>query len=268
MQKKENRRVVLAVALAVLLSACSRRSPEDVVATVGSEVLTREMVAERAGVPYDSLSLTTKQQIAQDWIEETLLLWEAERRGLQRDPTLARKLGELRRELLRSRLVQSVQAQQVPSDSAIGRYYQEHQTEFVRAQEEYEIELYWAPDLVTAQLFRRAARDDMDLAEMAYPNVSMEGIWRVTAGDLPSDETAELASLKVGQVADPRPSEEGYRLMRLRTRWAAGEPVSLDDVRYEIRERMMIESARIAMESLLAELSRKYPTTIHLGDSL
>jgi len=226
------------------------------------------MVAERAGVPFDSLSLAAKQQIAQDWIEETLLLREAERRGLEKDPTLEKKLAELRRELMRSRLLQAVQARQVPSDSAILRYYREHHAEFVRAQEEYEIELYWAPDLVTAQLFRRAARDDMDLAEMAYPNVSMEGIWRVSAGDLTSEETAELTSLKVGQVTEPRPSEEGYRLMRLRTHWAAGEPVALDDVRHEIRERIMIESARTTMESLLAELSRKYPPTIHLGDSL
>jgi peptidyl-prolyl cis-trans isomerase C len=267
-RKPANKKALFGFLLLALLAGCSRTSREDVIATVGNETLTRAMVAERGGAPFDSLSLTAKQQIAQGWIEETLLLLEAQRRGLDRDPAISRKVRELRSELLRSRLLKQLQSTETVSDSAISAYYEKHRGEFVRTQEEYEVELYWAPDRVTAELFRRATRGDMDLAEMAHPDVSLEGTWHVAASDLTSDEATELAQLNPGEFTTPRPAEDGYRLMRLQNRYAAGEAIPLDDVREEIRERLMLESSRTAMEALLAEASRRYSTTIHLGDSL
>jgi hypothetical protein len=154
------------------------------------------------------------------------------------------------------------------SDSAITQYYQAHQIEFVRAQEEYEVELYWAPDLVTAELFRRAAQKNIEQAEMTYPNVTMEGIWRAGIRDLPPDEASQLAVLDSGKLTEPRIADEGYRLMRLRSRRNAGEPRLLEEVRPEIRERLMMEASRLNMETMLSELQRKYRATINLGDSL
>lgn len=254
--------------LGVALLGCSRVSPEDTVASVGTRVLTRAMVAQRAGVPFDSLSPDAKWELAHGWVEQTLLLLEAQRRGLQKDPEIKRKLDELRFELLRSRLLRDLHGREVPADSAIERYYEVHRSEFVRAQDEYEIELYWAPDQVTAELFRRAALKDIDLAEMAHPNVTMEGIWRASAADLDPDEVAELATLKPGQFGDTRRADEGYRLFRLRDRLPAGQLIPFEEVRHEIRERLMLEASRMAMEALLSELGRKYPVTINLGDSL
>lgn len=258
--------VVLAVGLAFL--GCSRVSSKDIVATVGPRVLTRKMITERAGVPFDSLTLEARHEMARGWVEETLLLLEAERRGLSRDRSIEKKLNELRSDLLRARLLHDLQPAEAIRDSVIAQYYEAHQTEFVRAQEEYEIELYWAPDLVTAELFRRAAQKDIEQAEMAYPNVTMEGIWRASARDLAPDEASQLAALDSGKLTEPRIADDGYRLMRLRSRRSAGEPVLLEDVRNEIRERLMMEDSRIAMETLLSGLRRKYTVTINLGDSL
>jgi hypothetical protein len=226
------------------------------------------MVAERAGIPFDSLSPESMREIARGWVEENLMLLEAERRGLSKDPAVERKLGELRSQLLRARLLKELQPKESFSDSAITQYYQAHQIEFVRAQEEYEVELYWAPDLVTAELFRRAAQKNIEQAEMTYPNVTMEGIWRAGIRDLPPDEASQLAVLDSGKLTEPRIADEGYRLMRLRSRRNAGEPRLLEEVRPEIRERLMMEASRLNMETMLSELQRKYRATINLGDSL
>ena len=263
-----NNGCLLALVLGIVLSGCSQVSREDIVATVGKQVLTRGMVAQLAGVPFDSLSPNAKWQLAQDWVEQTLLLLEAQRRGLQRDPDIERKLHELRFELLRSRLLKEVQAREAPADSVVERYYKVHRNEFVRNQDEYEIELYWAPDRVTAELFRRATLQDIDLAETAHPDVTMEGVWRASAADLSPEKAAEFISLEPGQFASAEQADEGYRLFRLREILPAGQPIPLEDVRREIRERLMVESSRTAMEVLMAELGRKYPVTINLGDSL
>jgi len=263
-----SKRALVVFTVGLALWGCARVSSKDIVASVGGRVLTRQMMAERAGVPFDSLSPGAKHEIARGWAEETLLLLEAERRGISKDPAIENKLIELRSELLRARLLHDLQPAEAIRDSAIAQYYEMHQTEFVRAQEEYEIELYWAPDLVTAELFRRAAQKDIEQAEMTYRNVTMEGIWRALARDLAPDEASQLAVLDSGKLTEPRVAEDGYRLMRLRSRRSAGEPMLLEDVRHEIRERLMMEASRIAMETLLAELRRKYSLTIRLGDSL
>ncbi len=257
-----------ALVLALLLLGCTQVAPEDIVATVGNQTLTRAMVAERAGVPFDSLSTDAKWQLAQGWVEETLLLAEAQRRGLQDDPTIERKLRELRLELLRARLLQAMRGHETPSDSVIERYYNAHRSEFVRTQDEYEIELYWAPDRVTVELFRRAGLKDIELAEMAHPDVTMEGVWHASITDLDPDQVAELATLEPGQFGDPQQADEGYRLFRLRERLPAGEPIPLENVRHEIRERLLLEASRTGMETLLTDLGRRYSVTFNLGDSL
>ncbi len=259
---------LLALIFATAFCGCFKTHPEDVVATVGDKVLTRTELTQRAGISYDSLSLEVKHQLVQGWVEETLLLLEAQRRGFQKDPEIKNKLRELQRELLRSRLLRDVQGQSVPDDSAVASYYEAHKSEFVRSREEYEIELYWAPNRPSAELFRREAVKDIDLAEMAHPEVTMEGIWRASADELRSEEAVELARLERGKFANPLPMEEGFRLLRLRERFAAGQRIPLEDVRCEIRERLMLEASRSAMETLMAELSRNYPVTINLGDSL
>lgn len=267
-QKQAVKSSFLAVALGLLLCGCFRGPREDIVATVGDHVLTKAMMAEHAGVPFDSLSMNAKHRLAQGWVEETLLFFEARRRGLHKKPEVERKLDELRRQLLRSRLLQEMQPQDIPNDSVVLSYYKEHKREFVRAWEEYEIELYWAPDRVTAELFRRAALNDIELAEMAHPDVTMEGIWQASVEDFEPDEATELAKLTPGQFTNPRPSEEGYRLLRLREHLPAGQPVPVEDVRHEIRERLMLEASRTALEALMTELSRNYSVTYNLGDSL
>jgi hypothetical protein len=259
---------LLALIFVIVFCDCFRTHPEDVVAVVGDKSLTRAELTVRAGFPYDSLSLEIKHQFVQGWVEETLLLLEAQRRGFHKDPEVKNKLRELQRELLRSRLLRDVQEQSVPDDSAVARYYEVHESEFVRSREEYEIELYWAPNRPSAELFRREAVKDIDLAEMAHPEVTMEGIWRASADELRSEEAVELARLEPGKFASALPMEDGFRLLRLRERFAAGQRIPLEYVRSEIRERLMLEASRSTMETLMAELSRNYPVTINLGDSL
>jgi hypothetical protein len=259
---------VLTLIFGIAFCGCFKTHPEDIVATAGDEVLTRAELSQRAGLPYDSLSLEVKQQFVQGWVEETLLLLEAQRRGFHKDPEIKNKLRELQRELLRSRLLRDVQGQSVPDDSMVASYYKAHKSEFVRVREEFDIELYWAPTRSSAELFRREAMKDIDLAEMAHPEVTMEGIWRTSADELQPEEAVELARLEPGKFASPLPMEEGFRLLRLREQFPAGQRIPLEDVRYEIRERLMLEASRSAMETLMAELSRNYPVTINLGDSL
>lgn len=266
MPKSKNALAILLACLA--FSGCSRISSKDIAATVGDRVLTRKMIAERAGMPFDSLSPDSRHEIVRGWVEENLMLLEAERRGFSKDPAIERKLSELRAELLRARLLKELQPKEYVNDSLIVQYYTAHQREFVRAQEEYEVELYWSPDLVTAELFRRAALKDIEQAEMTYPNVTMEGIWRAAARDLAPDEASQLAVMDTGKLTEPRITDDGYRLMRLRSRKSAGEPKPLEEVQPEIRERLMMETSRTNMETLLSELQRRYRVTTNLGDSL
>jgi hypothetical protein len=191
---------------------------------------------------------------------------EGQRLGLDKDPAVKEKLAALKSDLYRSRLLAD-HPPPLPSDSVVYAYYQEHEKEFLRPTDAYLIELYWAEDINRLMEFRQQLAGG-DTSLLAQKVVITEGRWFAQAGDLDSTLEQELDGLDAGAITLPRPYGDGYRIVRLLEKYPDGTVLSLDAVRDEIVQRLLIEESRRRQEELVTDLRQRYSVQVLVKDSL
>lgn len=257
----------LSVCQLVLLAACrSSQQDKEILARVGAREFTRSDLVAAAGLPLDSLPSATRWRILDTWIERTLVDLEGQRRGLDKDPQLREKLGALKSDLYRARLLADSPVPS-PADSTVERYYLEHQKEFLRPTDAYLIELFWAEDINRLMEFRQQLPGN-DTTLLVQGIVRTEGRWLAEAGELDPDLERELDSLNTSAVTLPRPYGDGYRVAHLLEKFPAGTVLRLDAVRDEIKHRLLIEDSRRRQDQLVIDLRRRYPVEVMVKDSL
>lgn len=260
------RLAAILVVVQLVVSCAERRRDDPILARVGGREFARSDLEAAAGVPLDSLPSSTRWRILETWIERTLVDLEGERRSLDTDPALQEKLAALKSDLYRARLLAD-NAPPLPADTAVLRYYSQHQKEFLRATDAFLIELYWAEDLVALMELRQQLPLE-DSAALARMSVLTEGRWLAEAGELDSTLEAELDTLAAGRVTMPRPYGDGYRIVHLIEKFPAGTMLHVDAVRDEIVQRLLIEESRRRQDRLITTLRQRYPVEVMIKDSL
>ncbi|MBK6765303.1 MAG: peptidyl-prolyl cis-trans isomerase [bacterium] len=255
-----NRFGFIAASLLLLAGCATDAQRKDVVAEVGTRRLTRAEFEYWAGAPYDSLTAEQRVPAFSEWTELAMIEQEAEATGLHNDPHVERQVRKTLMKYYRSVLL-ARQAQPEITDSLITEYYNTHQSEFRRPVDSYLIEGFWSESEDSLKHFRRAL-ERADTSELRSGFVIWEGKWLAQASELEPALQASLRAIKAGGLTPVLPFGEGYRLMRLHEVYPEGTQLSLDAVRQEIREQLLVEQSQRRQERWLTDLRSRYQPRI------
>lgn len=250
----------LLIVLVWALSGCAKSDNSGIVAEVGDRRLTRAEFEYWAGAPYDNLTAEERVPVLSDWIELSMIEQEVEASGLRNEPKTEQQVRTMLMKYYRAILL-ARQPQPVITDTLIAEYFATHQAEFRRPTDSYMIEGFWCESEDSLKAFRRAL-ERADTAGLRSGFVIWEGKWLAQASELELPLLASVRTIQPGGLTPVLPFGEGYRLVRLHEVYPEGTQLSLDAVRKEIRERLLLEQSQRRQERWLNDLRSRYQPRI------
>ena len=221
------------------------------------------------------------RQLVEDQIRFELLVRVALERGLAADAEVVQEARKVMvRKLLQHDLGAAATTGEV-ADSAIAAYYEQHQDEY-RQPEKRRLSHIQLPAndhgraIAATLLERLAARpEDPDFFRMLATQHSQEADSRARGGDLLFQSEAELAAgfgadfaravfaLPPAALAPaPLRSQRGWHVVKVLARREALDR-GLDEVREEIRERLLKGERSRQFDRYLAEVRQRYPVALY-----
>lgn len=247
------------LSLTSLLLGCEEKeAPSSYVARVGDHYLTQEQVKRMlSGMGPVPDSTEARQQVIQQWVDETLLYREALRRNLPQAPDVQRLLNERRQNTLVSALTNRIyeDIEQEPSEEQIRTYFERHQAQLALREPYVRVRHLATASEDSAQAVRRelvAAREatiDSIWAHLRNRYAEMPGrAQELSDRFLPEGRLFaqlpyvqdELSVLREGEVAPVIQDNNQYHVLQLVRRIPQGAEPELQWMEGEIRRRLRI----------------------------
>jgi len=267
-------------------SSSSKKKEGPVLASVNGEIITVEDFQEEI----DSLPEYTRKQLqsadqkqkrVDNMIKEVLLRQEAEKRGLDRDPEIQRKVNRYRNRLITEKLYQEVAREQGSiDDAAVQKYYDENKSQYLQKERirASQILILVPPDATPeksaeakakAEEVQAKARAGEDFAELAKQY--SEGPTSVRGGDLgyfqrgrmvPEFEETAFSIQNVGDVSDIVKTKFGYHVIKLTDRQPE-KLLDLGEVKERIVRQLESKNRRDIRNTLDQDLRQKANIVVH-----
>ncbi|HCF61413.1 MAG TPA: hypothetical protein DFS52_25875 [Myxococcales bacterium] len=215
-----------------------------------------------------------QREIARSLIDKKLLVNEARRRGIDRDPQIRRQVDELEERLIVQALLEAEEKTAPgPTEGELRAYYEQHKREFVEpAQARVARVLVKVSADASVPERERARRKAERLAARVaagepISKVALEGDGpeRSRGGDLgfvvndrkkPELEQAVFSLLNTGDRSEVFSCSEGFAFVQLLKRRDA-KAISFERARSELKNRMAPQGKRKLFDSLLSRLRRE-----------
>jgi parvulin-like peptidyl-prolyl isomerase len=198
-----------------------------------------------------------KRRSVQRWVDNEILYQEAVRRGLKKDPRLVARLRGLEQEYLANQLLFFELSERTRvSDAEVEDYFGSHRHEYLY---EYRVShilvnTYEEAEEVQELLKKRsfswvANRHSLD------PVAKRGGdLGYLTKGNMIPAFEEVIFDMRPGEVSDIIHSEFGYHIIKFMGSREALVKVSLDDVREQIMNKLMIEKRTRAYAGFMRDL--------------
>jgi peptidyl-prolyl cis-trans isomerase C len=264
------RRTIVSIALlfAILCPGISMASKggdgKRVVAVVGSESLTLEELNRMwEELPTQMKGSMRKEDLVNRWIDIQLLWLEAKRKGIEKDKAFKRRLEEARRqiaaeELIRKEIVEKV----VVSEDEIRKYYEDNRSSFVEP-ERIRVRHIMTSTEEKAKEALEKLKAGGDFGQIARQYSEDPGS-RDMGGDLGFIQRGELIKefedvafkLGVGELSPVVRTQFGYHIIKVEEKVEQHQK-GLEEVREEIRSRLLLEKQREAFDEMMKSLREK-----------
>ena len=245
--------------LGLVLTGCeSKTPPGSYVARVGDHYLQQEdltrMLDGMGAVPD---STQAREQVVGQWVENTLLLREAERLNLAEDPEVKRRLREQRRNALvtalKNRIYEDIE--QAPTEQEVRTYFERHRKQLTLREPYVRVRHLTTTREDSAQRARErllgARESDLDSvwARLSRTYAQQPArAQRIADRFLPESRLFtrqpyvrdELSALREGEVAPVIRDNSRFHVLQLVQRAKEGSTPKLKWVRSEIRRRLRI----------------------------
>ena len=249
----------------LLLSCEGRREKGEVIAKVGDEVLTLEMLDEIIPSQYkERIGAAEKKGFVLRWINNEVLYQEAVRRNLDRDPLLRQQLKRLEKELLVSKLIELETKNHVRvTEEEVKRYYQDHREDFLREEDEFRLLHFLTKTREGAYRIRRELLKGMSPEGFIHRGsinralISYEDTGYVTLGQMEPEVAKVVLEIGIGRVSRPIKTKLGYHVIKLLDKKRRGTPRGLELVRKQIEARIRATKYKQCLNKLLAALKSK-----------
>ncbi|MBL7191335.1 peptidyl-prolyl cis-trans isomerase [bacterium] len=233
----------------ILIIACGNNEPSTA-ARVGNYTLTEAELSQAAN----------PIQYFESWLEDHILAYEAERRGLADQGRVKVALHRVKVKLLVEGLIESeLENSQLPSPREIEDYYQAHREDFKRASAEIEFLCFAGIDESALEDVRRQLRisGSEESIKAKYPGLSYHRDSIINPESLPKPLN-ELAGANAGEVIGPVEHGGKFYVFKVINIHSPLSAKSLSAVRDEIEYRIMIDRKMKLRERLVKELEKKY----------
>lgn len=253
--------LICIAAFAAVLPGCSRETGVPV-ARVGQETLTREELESQLS---PELARHAGREVyldlARRWIRQKLLAQEARRLDLDRTEEVKRLLEDREDEVLAEAL-QTLVLDSIPEadENQLRKYYEEHQSEFLRIEPEVGFRRIRFPDKPTAlakleKLTPSNFASEAQLLQAEASGNDAQRMWR--RSELPPGLSDILFSMTDGEISEPVQITDGWGVFLLVSKAPAGSVRPYQDVVDLIRVRLTESSRRKRLDDLVARLSRQ-----------
>lgn len=239
---------VAALALGFCLTACNKAGPPPVVlAQVDQARLTLDEVRESFPPEYEKvLSREQYLDFIQRWIDDEVVYQQALKMKLDQDPTVRRKLDELRRKALIEELLERETANQEfePDSAAMERYYEMHKDEFRRKTPEFRYLHIRVNSLKDALALRAKVRGDNFAALAAGSSLDSSGDDASSfrkPDEIPACLVSDISGAKPGWLSPPINCPDGVYLVQLLDRVEAGSPIPLAEAKEDISGQLVMD---------------------------
>jgi peptidyl-prolyl cis-trans isomerase C len=270
----------IVLALAVVPPACAKKKKEagetlskiegggEVVATYAGDKLTLDQFgAEVEKLPPQIKPLLSapdrRKQFLENYILSQLLIEEAKKKGLDKDEEIKNQLEEMKKRLLLQKVFQDLQQTVTITDAEVKNYWDKHPEEFSTAQIRAS-HILVDDEVAAKKILAQVKAKPGSFAELAK-KLSKDTATSPSGGDLgffsqgrmvPEFEKAAFALKNVGDLSDVVKTPFGYHIIKLMER-KGGEPRPFDQVKEEIRSKLLQERQREKVEAHFADLKRK-----------
>lgn len=267
----------LGAAAALLLAGCRAEPSGTVIARAGDAVLTLEdarAVLDTTAPNIDDLVA----RYAASWVNAELLWQEARRAGIDDDPRFVSRMDDVRRQLAGQELLDRVihtGGADLPEDS-LRSYLAAHPDEFSIAEDHLKLKVAVFRSREAARRFAAsvtaarpwdAALDSLVVDPRASADIlsAAPGRWYTAATLYPPDLWKVAGPLSPGEVSFPVRGGDGYAVIQYLAAARAGKTTEFDLVRGEVLARMLVESRRARLDSLLGTLRERHGVELNVS---
>lgn len=256
-----NKLVFLLFAVAIAGCGDSATVEGDYAARVDTQVLTEAEVEEALNVlPVGLDSVTARQQIIEQWVQNRLLAEEARRQGLDELPEVERLIEESQRSVLVAALIDQFfeRNAEEASDTELEAYFNSNRDQLALREPYLQIRLLSTRDESDAEEARSALQRGQSTS-------FADSLWTLTANEYSEDPEGAVAlstsyipqsrlfgldaqveqivrRLSPGGTSEVFESSGHYHVVQLVDRVVAGTPPELRWVRDELKQRLAIEN--------------------------
>ncbi|MBU0681453.1 MAG: peptidylprolyl isomerase [Proteobacteria bacterium] len=285
MQKK----TILPLLCGLLFLSTSFALAEDgskVLVTAGADSLTQAQFDQMlVGMPPQLKAMMDSQPELQQsmlnrWADFSILTQEAKAQGIDKEASIQNKLKDMTGRILVEEFIIRNTGKTEVADAAIQAYYDSHKAEYahdemVKAQHI----LIKVTDAGNDEQVAAAKAKITDIKnrlnkgeafDVLAQKLSDDPGSKMNGGDLgffgrgsmvPEFETAAFATKK-GDVCEPFQTQFGWHVIKVTDSKGPGF-TPLAEVRDDIKNKVQAESQQAEVESILANLKKKFPVTIH-----
>ncbi|MCF7804087.1 MAG: peptidyl-prolyl cis-trans isomerase [Candidatus Marinimicrobia bacterium] len=237
------KRGIVFLLAAALLWSCDQNEPsKNYLARVDDTYLTRDDLKFLSIIdPDGKIPEAQLQGFLNDWIDTEILAQQALKHDLDQDPYLKNRLESFKKKLLADTYIRyNIYTSLKVSEQEIREYYEEHKQVFMWEHDAAEVTHYFAANEDTARqvyniLSNGTAEEKTLLYQKNRPDTKV-----VTGGDMVQELQDAVFGTRASGVLRPVESDFGYHVLVVQQRFQAGTYQTLEQVRDEIRERLLV----------------------------
>ena len=223
----------------VLFCHSPANDTSPIVAKVGYSVLTLKNLEKAFPEPANlNISEVQVQRYIQQWIETELIYQEAIRRKINLQPSVKNHLKELERDyIVASFIDQFVDQDLKVTDNEIEKFYEENSAEFVRAENEYNLQIILVKNYTAANEARNRIISGEDFALVAK-DVSLDAsknqggnLGWITLKEIPETIAKVIPSQSLNTVSRPQKTPIGYYILKVTGKRGKGDVQNLEEVK-------------------------------------
>lgn len=247
----------------ILISGCG--SGGKVAAVVNGQVITTKDVDDRSARMSSGRALAAdqKSRLLDQMVVESVLLQEANRRGVARDAEVRKTLREAERQILIGRLLEILRKEkEAPvTESQVAQFYESNKESF-KQPDSYRVSHILAADPETAQKALERVKGGEPFAKVAEelssdPSKSRGGdIGFFSKGQVIPEFAEAARKLKPGEISDVVQTPLGYHVILL-TEQRPAHQKPLEEVKDQIRQGLQGQQGQQAVQSVIQELRSK-----------
>lgn len=260
---------VACLLLALAGSSCRQENPEEVLARVGPNVLTRS----EANAHVDTTSAEYGRHLAAyvaSWVNTQLIYQEARRSGVEDTDEFAAAAAAARRQLANQRFLETYLAAETldTGDTALRAYYDTHASEFMVREEMVKLHIasFARRDQASAFVARFGRGSDWSAAFRPSDSAAVIPPRYYTQRTLfPAELWKAAGALALNETSFPVKTAIGYVVVQPVAVARQGTQAEFDAVRDEVRERLVMEHRNRRYRELLGTLRQRYTVEVLPG---